>query len=217
MSRKVLLVCGVLSSVTYLMADITGALVWDGYSYIDQTVSELSALGTPSRPIVLPIFMAYNVLTLAFAAGAITFTDRRIRLSALMLASIAALGLLSGLFPIQQRSEHTMDFNGTMHIILTFLTVVSIIMAIATGSRARGTGFRVYSITTIAVTLLSGAVAGYYGGRMVEHLPTPWMGVAERISIFSYMAWVAAFSIVLLQRPEVQLAGGRSADGMLHA
>ena len=205
MLRKLLLACGVVSSVVYVGADITGALAWHGYSYLDQTVSELSALDTPSRPIVLPIFTAYNILAFAFAAGIFTlFEDHRIRMTSACLAAIAALGMVSGLFPIEQRSGASMNFNGTMHIVLTGATVLFIVMAMAFGSRVAGRQFYLYSIATIAVTLLSGVIAGFYGGRLTANLPTPFMGVAERISIFSYLAWVAAFAIVLLQQAAPQ-------------
>jgi hypothetical protein len=202
MFRRLLLGCGVLSSLTYLAADISGALVWDGYSYVDQTVSELAALGTPSRPIVLPIFMAYNILVLVFAAGAASyFEDHRLRKSSWCLAGIAVLGIVSGLFPIEQRSAGPINFNGTVHIALVGATVILIVMAMAFGARLAGQRFYLYTIATIVVTLLSGVIAGFFGGRMAANLPTPFMGVAERVSIFSYLAWVAVLAAVLLQTP----------------
>jgi hypothetical protein len=205
MPRKLLLLCGVLSSLVYLAADITGALLWDGYSYLDQTVSELSALGTPSRPTVLPIFMAYNILALVFAAAAIwLFEDHRIRMASVCLASIAALGFVAGLFPIDQRSGEPMNLNGTVHIVLVGATVVFIVMAMVFGSSVAGQRFYLYSIATIAVTLVSGAIAGFYGGRLAANLPTPFMGVAERVSIFSYLAWVAVFAVMLMHAPSPQ-------------
>ena len=66
--RRVLLACGVLSSIVYLAADVLGALRWEGYSYVDQTISELAALDAPSRPLVMPLFVTYNLLLFAFAA-----------------------------------------------------------------------------------------------------------------------------------------------------
>jgi len=34
---------------------------------------------------------------------------------------------------------------------------------------------------------------------MAANLPTPWLGVTERISIFGYMLWIAVLAIVLLR------------------
>jgi len=49
MIRKALLVCGVFASVVYVAGNTLGALRWPGYSWISQTISELSAIGAPSR------------------------------------------------------------------------------------------------------------------------------------------------------------------------
>jgi hypothetical protein len=69
MIRKVLLVCGILSSLLYIIANILGAMRWEGYSYTSQTVSELSAIGAPSRPVVVALMLAYSILVIAFGVG----------------------------------------------------------------------------------------------------------------------------------------------------
>jgi hypothetical protein len=57
-----LLACGVLSSLLYVATDALGAMRREGYSYVSQTVSELSAIGAPTRPLVGALFLAYSVL-----------------------------------------------------------------------------------------------------------------------------------------------------------
>jgi len=54
--RKVLLVGGIVSSLLYVAITILGALRFEGYSSISQTVRELSAIGAPSRPLMVPLF-----------------------------------------------------------------------------------------------------------------------------------------------------------------
>ena len=49
MLRRGLLVCGVLSSLLYVAMTIFVARQWDGYSSTSQTISELSAIGAPTR------------------------------------------------------------------------------------------------------------------------------------------------------------------------
>ena len=51
MVRKVLLNCGILSSLLYVAMNVLGAMQWEGYNTASQTVSELSAIGAPSRPL----------------------------------------------------------------------------------------------------------------------------------------------------------------------
>ncbi|HYA21589.1 MAG TPA: DUF998 domain-containing protein, partial [Thermoproteota archaeon] len=67
--KKVLLVCGVLSSLVYAVADILGGVIWKGYSFTSGAVSDLSAIGAPSRPFVVPLFIVYDLLFFAFVLG----------------------------------------------------------------------------------------------------------------------------------------------------
>jgi hypothetical protein len=200
MSRKLLLVCGILSSLLYVITDITGALQWQGYSYLDQTISELAALDAPSRPTVLVMFTFYNVLLMVFAAGIMTSSvDRRLQTAANALGGIGAIGLVAALFPIQQRGA-VFSMNETMHSVLTIATVICIVIAIAAGARAAGQRFYRYSLATIAVSLFFGAAAGANGPQLAQGLATPWLGVIERLSVFSYLAWVAVFAVVLMRK-----------------
>ena len=67
--RKVLLICGVVSVPLYIATDILGALRWEGYSYIDGPVSELIAIGAPTRPLVGALMLIYGILAIAFGLG----------------------------------------------------------------------------------------------------------------------------------------------------
>lgn len=53
MVRKILLTCGVISSVLYVATDILAVVRYTGYSYADQNYSELLATGAPTRPLML--------------------------------------------------------------------------------------------------------------------------------------------------------------------
>jgi hypothetical protein len=43
MVRRILLVCGVVSSVLYVVVDVLGTLRYPGYRYTEQQFSELTA------------------------------------------------------------------------------------------------------------------------------------------------------------------------------
>ena len=49
MLQKILLMCGIVSSLLYVAMNIFVAMQWDAYSSVSQTVSELSAIGAPTR------------------------------------------------------------------------------------------------------------------------------------------------------------------------
>src|SRR5262245_38021844 len=70
MLRRVLLACGILASILYVATDFLAALRYPEYhSFSTRAVSELMADGAPTERLVDPLFLAYDVLMLAFALG----------------------------------------------------------------------------------------------------------------------------------------------------
>jgi hypothetical protein len=65
---KVFLVCGILSSFFYINMNVFVAMQWEGYNSFSQTVSELSAIGAPTRPLWVLLGIIYTLL----AAGGST-------------------------------------------------------------------------------------------------------------------------------------------------
>jgi len=202
MLRKVLLGCGILSSLIYVAATILGSMVWKGYSSIDQTVSELFAIGAPSTSLIVPLFVAYALLIYAFGIGVwISAGQKRVlRVAAVLITAKEVLGLVGTLFtPIHLRGvEGTM--TDTMHAILTGVGVfLCMFPAMGFAAFAFGKRFRLYSIGTMLIFIVCGALTGLDGPRLAANLPTPWMGVWERINIFGYMLWIVVLAINLLR------------------
>jgi hypothetical protein len=81
--RRILLLCGVLSPLLYAVADALAGMRWEGYSFRDQTISELGAIGAPSRPLFSILLIPVYLLLVAFGAGEI--------MSAVQIAMIAGL------------------------------------------------------------------------------------------------------------------------------
>jgi hypothetical protein len=144
MLRKVLLVCGILSSLLYVGATIPGALQWKGYDWTTRSVSELFALDAPSRPLVATAFLVYGPLMIAFGVGVWMSGGhkRSLRILGGLLIGYALVGLPGPLF----FSMHTMVRGGgaqgmapsdVMHIILTAALVLLILFSSALGSGRR--------------------------------------------------------------------------------
>jgi Protein of unknown function (DUF998) len=213
MVRKALLVCGILSSLLYVATDILGAIRFEGYSYTSQSISELMAVGAPSRPLVVPLFISYDVLVIAFGLGVWESASRKraLRFTGGLLVGIGIIGLVTTpFFPMHLRGAEK-TFTDTMHATLTFVLVLFILLAIGFGAIAFGKRFRLYSIATILILLVFGALAGLDAPRVEANLPTPWLGVTERINIFGYLLWVVVLAIALLraqaERPRDNLDG----------
>jgi hypothetical protein len=48
--------------------------------------------------------------------------------------------------------------------------------------------------------MLFGFLTGRDAPNLEENLPTPWMGVYERLAIGVFMTWIVVLSIFLLRR-----------------
>ena len=115
------------------------------------------------------------------------------------------LNIVIGLFwpPMHQRGVLAAG-GGTLtdilHIVWTMITVPLMLLAISFGASGFEKGFRIYSILTIVAMLLFGILTGLNSPKMEANLPTPLIGVWERICIGAYMLWVIVLAIILLRR-----------------
>jgi hypothetical protein len=204
MARKVLLGCGILSSLLYVAANIVGARRWKDYSLASQTVSELSAIGAPSRPSMIPLLTAHGGLVVPFGLGVWESAGRRrsLRVTGVLLMGLGASDLPAPLFPMHRRealARGERSRTDTMHIIVTGLNSLLILLAIGFGSTALGRPFRLYSIGTIVVLVVTGGLTATQAPRVEADLPTPWAGVTERISIGGYLLWQVVLAIALVR------------------
>jgi hypothetical protein len=67
--QKVLLVCGILSSLLYVGMTVFAAMRWQSYSSTSQTINELSANGAPMRALWVLLAIPYTLLVTAFGWG----------------------------------------------------------------------------------------------------------------------------------------------------
>lgn len=199
--RRVLLICGVVSSLFYVGADIFAAMQWEGYSYTDQAFSELTAIGAPTRPLMVWLASIWGVLVIAFGLGVwgSAGRNRALRITGVLLVANVVAGFGGGLFfPMHLRGGEG-TISDTMHIIFTTAEVLFLMLSMGFGAAAHGKRFRLYSIVTIVVLLLFGAWAGMDAPQVAAGLPTPWMGIKERINIYASMLWVLVFAVTLLR------------------
>jgi len=199
MSIAYLLVCGILSAVLYPATDIVAALLYPGFSYTDQAVSELFAIDAPTSALVVTLFSISTALLLPFALGIWRSARSRrvLRLMAVMLVAHAVDALtLWNFFPMHMRGEPT-SFTDTMHGILAvdpFLLIVMIAGAVAWKGR-----FRWYTIATIAFGTLMIALAIPHITDVFQNQPTPWIGLMERAAQYANNLWFVVLAMMLLR------------------
>ena len=130
MVRKLLLCCGILASVLYVSTDILAAMRWEGYSYTAQSVSELRALGAPTRPFLVPVLLVYSLLEIAFGWGVRRSAGpkRALRIAGALLIGLGVVDLVAPFSPMHLRGA---DFTltDTMHIAVTSSWAFNLILS----------------------------------------------------------------------------------------
>lgn len=202
---RALLACGVLSSLLYAAMLIFVPLRWPGYSSAAQAVSELSAIDAPTRSLWVPFGALYTVLVSAFGVGVLLAAEREraLRVAGSVLVIYGILGLF---WPPMHLRGAQLTLTDTLHVVFAVATVLLMLIAILFGAAALGKAFRTYSIATLGVFVLFGTLTFLQAPRLAANLPTPWLGVWERVNIGAFLVWVVVFATILSR-------GGRRSDG----
>src|SRR5436190_5488574 len=204
MLRKVLLTCGILSSLLYAAMTVFIALEWEGYSSASQVISELSAIGAPTRSLWLLPGAVYTVLVTAFGWGVWKSAGRTrsLHLVGGLIIAYGSLGLLWPFAPMHLRevvAAGGSTLSDTIHIVLASATVLLMLLAIGFGAAAFGTRFRLYSLATIVVLAVFGVLTFLDSPRVAANVPTPWIGVWERINVGMFLLWIVVLATAVMR------------------
>lgn len=198
--RRWLLMCGIVGATLYPLADIFASRRYPGFSYRDQAVSELFAIGAPTAALLVPLFTVSSSLLLLFAIGIWMSANgsRKLQWMGVMMAlnCVDAL-ILWNVFPMHMRGVEP-TFTDKMHTLLAidpFLLAAVVLGAVAFPGR-----FRIYTVMTIVLTSALAAFSMSYVPAIIGNEPTPWMGVTERVAQYATNFWYVVLAVVLLRR-----------------
>ena len=195
---KLLLLCGVVSSLLYIITDVYAGNIYFGYSFNEQAVSELFAIGAPTASIVVFLFTLSSILLLFMGYGIFIISNNKLLQFASIMVIFNALNciVLWNFFPMHMRGVQP-DFSDQMHTILAInpFILITIIM----GSIIFNNWFRIYSLLTIVLLFIPAFLSIANIPLFLANQPTPWMGYYERISQYSHMIWHIIFAIKLIR------------------
>ena len=199
--HKVMLGCGVVSSLFYAGMDVIGGTRWQEYSWLSQEFSQLSAIGAPSRTLHLALNPIYTLLVIAFGLG-VWWSAGRKRNLRIVGGALIVYALVSFVWPQffpEDLSAPVSAFTNSMHIIITIVTVLSWMLILGFGATVFGMRFRHYTIGTLLIVLIFGISTAPQAAAMIAGRPAPWLGLTERINIYSFMLWIVVLAITLLR------------------
>jgi hypothetical protein len=197
---KALLAAAVAAVVVYAVGDLISGLLYDGYSFRDQAISELTAFGSPVRPLMVAVILLHNSLLVAFGVGLWRAADRTsLRWVGGLIAAIGISGLPT--HTVFAMSSRWMEpaVNDTMHQLFTGLFLLLVVPAIVAAAVAYRGWFRIYSIATLVVLMAFGAAASFAIGG-IEEDSTAWAGGFERVNAYAYLAWLVVLAVTVMRR-----------------
>jgi hypothetical protein len=145
----------------------------------------------------VPFGVLWAVLFIAFGSGVrkTAGSNRALKVAG---TAIVAQGILSLYWPPMHLRGAEFSLTDTLHIVFAVATLSLMLLAIGFGASALGRGFRIYSLATVAVFVVFGALTGMDAPRIAANEPTPWIGVWERVNIGAFMLWIVVLAIGLL-------------------
>jgi hypothetical membrane protein len=204
MAMVVLLSAGIVAVVLYILGDLVSGLLYEGYSYRDQAISELSAFGSPVRPLMVTVILIHALLVVAFGVGVWRFGDRpSLRWAGVMMIGAGLIGFPTHtVFAMGSRGME-FGFNDTMHIALSAIFSLFVCAAMVLSAIAYRGWFRLYAIATL-LTIVGFGVASSLAMRGIEENLTPWAGGFERINVYAYFAWIVVLALTMISRAPSQ-------------
>jgi hypothetical membrane protein len=196
----------------YVGAVILGGALWSGYSHYAETISTLTSVGAPNQWLLQPLFLVYNLAVIALAValdGAIRPT-RYGRLGPAFLAAAGVAGIALAAFP-QGPWSAPLSGTGVEHTIVAGIDALCFLLALGfLASRGSADPAWHPEGRLTAFFLIAGIVFGGFGAASVTQ---PYAGLAERLSIGTFLVWSELMALRLARRERPSAAYRPTAAG----
>jgi len=209
-TTKPLLSCGIFSSLLYVAMLIFVPMQYEEYSSVNQTISELSAIGAPTRLLWVPLGIAYTLLIAAFGWGIrqSAFQNRKLRIAGNLLFAYGIIGLGWVFAPMHRREVLAAGggtISDTMHLVMGAVSNLFMMASMGFAAAALGNRFRFYTIATILTLLTFGILTGMSAPDVNANRPTPWVGIYEIIMLGAFFLWALVLAIILLKKEKTSV------------
>ena len=130
--------------------------------------------------------------------------NRRLRAVGGLIAGVGVLALTVGQFAAMQLRGTEQGLAGAMHLVEGMAAMLMIFTSMGIAATTLGRRFRLYTLATIVLAVGFGVWSGLDAPRVAQGLPTPWLGVKERVFWYGYQSWYIVLAVTLLRRLAVE-------------
>ena len=194
-----LLGCGLAAPLLFLATDLLAIARASGYRPMRQSISELTAVGAPTRPLVTALRVTGGSLMAAFATG-VTATaggSRALAATGGLVAANAALDAFATAAVPRDYASPTWSPRNTANTVVMAVGVGCFVAAMGTGAVAVRGPFRAFSA---GIPLSYGLLTALSLLVRSRDEPLSSTGAQERTMAYTYQLWVAVLASLLLRR-----------------
>jgi hypothetical protein len=194
---KYLAIPGMLSPIIYTIAWIIGGIIVSGYNHIRDDVSSLYAVGAPSRPLFVALFI--SAAALLFISSLLIHWGINKGDGLIVGPILYVLGTLIGLvvsifFPLDEGGEMTTIF-GKLHLILIVISGILVLASMVffwlrTKKLEDWKFFSWFSIIIVPITIITLVLSIVFAGG-------PYMGLVERFMVTAYEIYYFVISLMI--------------------
>ena len=194
---------GVISLISYTAAVCFSPLAYEGYNWLSQAVSDLSAEDAPSRRLWEQLAAFYNVCSVVCTTCVSVYISGNKTGTRLFRAGVYLFTVMDWIsnigykmFPLTDSGKNIDTFQEIMHIAVTaavvLLSIVSLLLIIIAGFKKAG----IRSLGVWAAVALGMMFVGAIGQAVV---PKEYFGVVERFSVFAAVGFDAVLGVYLFR------------------
>ncbi|MDL2292556.1 DUF998 domain-containing protein [Acholeplasma sp. OttesenSCG-928-E16] len=207
---SVMCLSGVIAFIFYILHDIIGALNYPGYDWLSQAVSDLTAVGAPSRIIAGGLSSVYGVFScMCLVLSCLYFCDKENKLFRLGIYLFTLMSFISSigynLFPLSESGTSGTTFQDIMHVyvitvLVVLLSITSLVLITIGGLRNKTNMF--FTITAIIALILM-----MIGGIGFNIVPEEIKGLIERFSNYSAVIFTAIIGSYIFYQEIIKKKG----------
>ena len=190
---------GVISFLSYIAAMVFSPLAYPGYNWMEQAVSDLSAVGAPSKMLWTQLASLYEICGVVSITIVCIYVKDNLQNKCLRVGIylFAIMSWISGvgyrMFPLAN-PDNLGGFQDVMHLVVTalvvLLSIVSLIVIMVGGYK----GHRYVSIANWALVAFLMMFIGAIGTNVV---PKEYFGIVERFSVLAATGYNAVLGVYL--------------------
>lgn len=189
--------CGILASLLYIGIDILAGTSWQGYSFISQSISDLTSTGAPTRSLVVSLYLVYAALMITFGWGVWQLGKQKstMRIVGCLIIGNAILNSVVSLFFPLHRGEPMCTPANLMNVIPMAIGMFCFLGAMGFGAASFRNWFRFYSSGILFLYFVLSFVGVVLPSRIPAWQRSPTTGIQERTMVIFYLSWVIALAI----------------------